>query len=170
MTGERPRPAVVALGGGHGLAAALRAVRCYAGHVTAVVSVADDGGSSGRLRRELGVPPPGDLRKCLAALAEPDSLWTQAFEHRFQGGDLGGHALGNLVIAGLTATLGDFGRAVEEAALRETSATAVLVWSYVDQRGVHPLHPDFRADYGDDDAFWDAGDEPTAIAISHPGR
>ncbi|HVM41579.1 MAG TPA: gluconeogenesis factor YvcK family protein, partial [Acidimicrobiia bacterium] len=107
---------VVALGGGHGLAAALRAVRRYAGAVTAVVSVADDGGSSGRLRREMGIPPPGDLRKCLVALAEDESVWAPVMEHRFSGGDLDGHALGNLVIAGLTETLGDFGRAVDEVA------------------------------------------------------
>lgn len=110
MTG----PAVVALGGGHGLAAALRAIRRYAGSITAVVSVADDGGSSGRLRRERGLAPPGDLRKCLVALAGEGSPWAPALEHRFQGGALDGHALGNLVIAGLTESLGDFHRAVEE--------------------------------------------------------
>ena len=108
-------PAVVALGGGHGLAVALRAAREYAGSLTAVVSVADDGGSSGRLRRDLGVPAPGDLRKCLVALASDDSVWRDAFEHRFEVGDLGGHALGNLVIVGLAETLGDFTAALEEA-------------------------------------------------------
>jgi uncharacterized cofD-like protein len=112
---DRPGPAMVALGGGHGLAVVLRAAREYAGSVTAVVSVADDGGSSGRLRRDLGVPAPGDLRKCLVALAGDDSLWRDAFEHRFEGGDLGGHALGNLVIVGLAEALGDFGAAVQEA-------------------------------------------------------
>ena len=91
---------VVALGGGHGLAATLQAVRRYAGDVCAIVSVADDGGSSGRLRQDLGMPAPGDLRRCLVALADPDSLWTHAFEHRFEGGELEGHAFGNLVIAG----------------------------------------------------------------------
>ena len=108
-------PAVVALGGGHGLATALAAVRRYAGSVTAVVSVADDGGSSGRLRRAHDCPAPGDLRKCLVALAAPDTVWREAFEHRFCGGDLDGHALGNLVIVGLAEVLGDFGRALEEA-------------------------------------------------------
>src|SRR5207237_878733 len=109
-------PAVVALGGGHGLATALAAVRRYAGSVTAVVSVADDGGSSGRLRKDHDVPAPGDLRKCLVALAASDTVWREAFEHRFHGGDLDGHALGNLVIVGLAQVLGDFGRALEEAA------------------------------------------------------
>jgi uncharacterized cofD-like protein len=107
-------PAVVALGGGHGLATALRAIRRYASSITAIVSVADDGGSSGRLRRDLGVLPPGDLRRCLVALAD-DGIWAGVFEHRFGGGDLDGHALGNLVLVGLTETLGDFTAALDEA-------------------------------------------------------
>jgi uncharacterized cofD-like protein len=106
---------VVALGGGHGLSASLRAIRRYATEVSAVVSVADDGGSSGRLRSTFGIPPPGDLRKCLVALADPGSLWVDAFEHRFNAGELEGHALGNLVIAGLAATSGDFEVALAEA-------------------------------------------------------
>lgn len=107
-------PRVVALGGGHGLATALRAIRCYAGTVTAIASVADDGGSSGRLRRELGVLPPGDLRKCLVALAD-DGVWTRAFEFRFDDGELTGHALGNLVLVSLFETAGDPVRALDEA-------------------------------------------------------
>jgi len=106
---------VVALGGGHGLAASLQAVRRYADEICAIVSVADDGGSSGRLRADFDIPPPGDLRKCLVALAEPGSLWTRAFEHRFDGGELEGHAFGNLVIAGLADTTGDFSEALAEA-------------------------------------------------------
>ena len=113
---ERHGPAVVAMGGGHGLAASLAAIRRYAADVTAVVSVADDGGSSGRLRADYGVLPPGDLRKCLVALADPGSGWTHAFEYRFETGDLAGHALGNLVITGLAATTGDFEAALAEAA------------------------------------------------------
>ena len=108
-------PAVVAVGGGHGLAATLRAVRAYAGELTAVVSVADDGGSSGRLRRQLGIIPPGDLRVCLVALAEPGSALAAAFDHRFDGDELGGHALGNLVIAGLLASCGDPQAGLDEA-------------------------------------------------------
>jgi uncharacterized cofD-like protein len=98
---------VVGIGGGHGLAASLRAARAYAGSVTAIVSVADDGGSSGRLRAALGIPAPGDLRRCLVALAD-DSVWAKAFEHRFESGELAGHALGNLMIAGLAAVSGSF--------------------------------------------------------------
>ncbi|WP_317891426.1 gluconeogenesis factor YvcK family protein [Saccharopolyspora pogona] len=101
----------VALGGGHGLHATLSALSRITSDVTAVVTVADDGGSSGRLRRELGMLPPGDLRKALAALADTDAdgqLWSTVFEHRFGGsGALAGHAVGNLVLAGLLEVLGD---------------------------------------------------------------
>ncbi len=106
---------VVALGGGHGLAASLSAIRRYADDVSAIVSVADDGGSSGRLRAAFGISPPGDLRKCLVALADGGSMWSDAFEHRFTAGELQGHALGNIVIAGLAATTGDFELALAEA-------------------------------------------------------
>jgi uncharacterized cofD-like protein len=91
----------VAIGGGHGLAATLRAVRTYTDQVTAIVSVADDGGSSGRLRELLHIIPPGDLRKCLIALAEPGSPLAVAFGHRFTEEELAGHSLGNLILAGL---------------------------------------------------------------------
>jgi uncharacterized cofD-like protein len=108
-------PSVVALGGGHGLAVALQAARQYARSITAVVSVADDGGSSGRLRRDLDVPAPGDLRKCLVALAGDGSPWAQVLEHRFHSGELEGHALGNLLLVGLTEALGDLPTALAEA-------------------------------------------------------
>ena len=102
---------VVALGGGHGLAASLAALRRVTPDVTAIVTVADDGGSSGRLRREFGVLPPGDLRMALAALCGDDSwgeTWARAVQHRFGGsGELAGHALGNLMLAGLWDLLGD---------------------------------------------------------------
>jgi uncharacterized cofD-like protein len=106
---------VVALGGGHGLAATLEATRHYAGEVTGIVSGADDGVSSGRLRDAFGIPPPGDLRRCLVALGEPGSLWGRVFEHRFEAGELEGHPVGNLVIAGLATSTGDFIAALEEA-------------------------------------------------------
>lgn len=106
---------VVAIGGGHGLAATLRAARRYATEITAVVSAADDGGSSGRLRDDLAMPAPGDLRRCLAALAG-DELLADAVEHRFEGGALDGHPLGNVLIAGLTETTGDFVAALEKLA------------------------------------------------------
>ena len=103
--------AIVALGGGHGLYATLSAARRLSSNITAVVTVADDGGSSGRLRAELGVIPPGDLRMALAALAGTDDgidIWTETVQHRFGGtGALAGHSVGNLIIAGLTEVLGD---------------------------------------------------------------
>lgn len=109
---------MVALGGGHGLASTIGAARLYAGHLTAVVSVADDGGSSGRLRQIAGIPAPGDLRRCLVAMASEGSPWAAAFEYRFPAGsgDLQGHALGNLIIAGLANVTGDFGTALDRAA------------------------------------------------------
>jgi uncharacterized cofD-like protein len=115
MTMHRRGLRVVALGGGHGLAASLRAVRQYASEVTAIVSVADDGGSSGRLREAFGIPAPGDVRRCLVALGDAESLWGRTFEYRFQTGELEGHALGNLVITGLAASTGDFTTALSEA-------------------------------------------------------
>jgi uncharacterized cofD-like protein len=107
----RPEVSVVALGGGHGLAAALRALRRVTDELTAVVTVADDGGSSGRLRRELGVLPPGDLRMALAALCGDDDwgqTWSRVVQHRFRSeGDLHDHAVGNLLIVALWELLGD---------------------------------------------------------------
>ena len=104
-------PAVVALGGGHGLANALRALRRVSDRLTAVVTVADDGGSSGRLRRELGVLPPGDLRMALAALCGDDewgTTWSEVVQHRFRSqGALHDHSLGNLLIVALWELLDD---------------------------------------------------------------
>ncbi|HEV3472026.1 MAG TPA: 2-phospho-L-lactate transferase CofD family protein, partial [Actinomycetota bacterium] len=96
---------VVGIGGGHGLAATLRAARLYADEIGAVVTVADDGGSSGRLTRELGVPPPGDVRNCLVALSDRAELG-RLFQHRFTSGALTGHTVGNLIIAALTEMTG----------------------------------------------------------------
>ncbi|MDQ4095847.1 MAG: YvcK family protein [Actinomycetota bacterium] len=105
---------VTGIGGGHGLAATLRAARIYADHVEAVVTVADDGGSSGRLTRTLGIPPPGDIRNCLVALASDDDLG-EVYQHRFGAGPLRGHSVGNLLIAALAEITGDFAAAVERA-------------------------------------------------------
>src|SRR5690554_4687801 len=104
-------PRVVAFGGGHGLAASLSALRRASGRLTAVVTVADNGGSSGRLRQEFGILPPGDLRMALAALCGDDEwgrTWAGILQHRFSGdGPLGGHALGNLLLATTWDQLGD---------------------------------------------------------------
>ncbi len=107
---------VVAIGGGTGLPSILRALKPYTSNITAIVTVADDGGSSGKLRRELGVLPPGDLRNNIAALADDESLMTQLFQHRFNRGDLGGHAFGNLFISALASVTGSL-----ESALIETA-------------------------------------------------
>jgi uncharacterized cofD-like protein len=109
MSGAGPR--VVAFGGGHGLSASLQALRLVTSELTAVVTVADDGGSSGRLRTELGALPPGDLRMALAALAGQDDwgrAWAALAQHRFVGsGSLAGHPVGNLIITALADQLGD---------------------------------------------------------------
>lgn len=105
---------VVVVGGGTGLSTMLRGLKAYSSNLTAVVTVFDDGGSSGRLRRELGILPPGDIRDCLVALAESEPLMTRLFEYRFQGGALDGHAFGNLFIASLAGVTGDLESAVKE--------------------------------------------------------
>lgn len=111
MTGFDQPPAVVAFGGGHGLAASLGALRQLTHRLTAVVTVADDGGSSGRLRAEFPILPPGDLRMALAALCGDDQVgraWAEVLQSRFLGnGPLGGHSIGNLLIAGLWQQIAD---------------------------------------------------------------
>ncbi len=117
---------VVALGGGHGTAVTLRAARHYAAEITAIVSVADDGGSTGRLREQLDVVALGDLRKCLVALAAEGSVLARAFEHRFSEGDLAGHAVGNLVLAGMLEAAGGLVAGIDETAALLGAAGRVL--------------------------------------------
>jgi uncharacterized cofD-like protein len=107
---------VVAVGGGHGTAVSLRALRLHSSNVTGVVSVADDGGSTGRLRAMLNVAAVGDLRKCLGALADPDNPLAASFEHRFSVGELRGHAVGNLLLVGLIDATGDLEESVRAVA------------------------------------------------------
>jgi uncharacterized cofD-like protein len=107
---------VVAVGGGHGTAVSLRALRRVSDDVTGVVSVADDGGSTGRLRAMLNVAAVGDLRKCLGALADPDNPLTASFEHRFSVGELNGHSVGNLLLVGLIDATGDLEESVRAVA------------------------------------------------------
>ncbi len=108
-------PKVVAVGGGTGLANLLRGLKLYTGNITAIVTVADDGGSSGRLRDELGILPPGDIRNCLVALADREPLMEKLFQYRFSAeGNLDGHSFGNLFIASMTEVLGDFEEAIKE--------------------------------------------------------
>ena len=116
-------PKIVAIGGGHGLSVLLRGLKRYTSNITAIVTVADDGGSSGRLRRELGVLPPGDFRNCIAALADDEALTTQLFQYRFpsallrassDGNGLDGHSFGNLFITAMAEVTGSFERAILE--------------------------------------------------------
>ncbi|MDH6060982.1 YvcK family protein [Chrysosporum bergii ANA360D] len=106
-------PKIVVVGGGTGLSTLLRGLKTYSANITAIVTVADDGGSSGRLRQEFGVLPPGDIRNCLAALADEEKLLTELFQYRFKAGDgLIGHSFGNLFLAAMSDITGDLERAV----------------------------------------------------------
>jgi uncharacterized cofD-like protein len=108
-------PRVVAIGGGHGLSVLLRGLKEHTRNITAVVTVADDGGSSGRLRAQLGILPPGDIRNCLAALSNDEALLTQLFQYRFSGAPgLEGHSFGNLFITALSEITGSFEEAIAE--------------------------------------------------------
>jgi uncharacterized cofD-like protein len=108
-------PRIVAIGGGHGLSTLLRGLKAYTRNLTAIVTVADDGGSSGRLRETYGILPPGDIRNCLAALSNDEQMLTQLFRYRFSGaGELDGHSFGNLFITALADITGSFEAAVAE--------------------------------------------------------
>lgn len=114
---------IVVIGGGTGLSTMLRGLKQYTSNIVAIVTVTDDGGSSGRLQRQLGVLPPGDIRNCLVALADEETLMTELFQHRFDDGTEGltGHSFGNLLIAAMTDITGDF-----EQAVRETSKVLAI--------------------------------------------
>lgn len=126
-------PRIVVIGGGTGLSVLLKGLKNYSNNLTAVVTVTDDGGSSGRIR-EMGMLPPGDIRRCLVALAQTESLMDRVFEHRFTEGEgIRGHSLGNLLITALTDITGDFVGAITEVSKvlavqgRVLPATAELV-------------------------------------------
>lgn len=111
----RKLPKIVVIGGGTGLPVLLRGLKRYPIDITAIVTVADDGGSSGRLRNDLHIPPPGDIRNVLAALSEVEPLIESLFQHRFRkGNELSGHALGNLLLAAMTNITGDFVSGIRE--------------------------------------------------------
>ena len=113
---RRRGPRVVVIGGGNGISTLLRGIKEYTHRITAVVTVADDGGSSGRLRREMGILPPGDIRNCLAALSNDEAMLTQLFQYRFNNEQTGleGHSFGNLFISALSEITGSFEDAVAE--------------------------------------------------------
>lgn len=152
MSSRRRRPAVTALGGGHGLSASLSALRRVTDRLTAVVTVADDGGSSGRLRSEFDCLPPGDLRMALAALCGDDEAgrqWADVLQSRFDGnGPLGGHAVGNLLIAGLWQHLDDPVAGLDQVGQLLDTRGRVLPMSLTpltieaDVIGLDPLRPD----------------------------
>ena len=113
--GGRLGPRIVAIGGGTGLSTMLRGLKQHSSELTAVVSVGDDGGSSGRLRTAFGIAPPGDVRNCIGALSQADPVAEQLFQYRFAtGGELDGDSLGNLMLAALTDLTGDFRAAIQE--------------------------------------------------------
>lgn len=106
-------PKIVVIGGGTGLSTLLRGLKLYSANITAIVTVADDGGSSGRLRREIGILPPGDIRNCLAALADEEQLLTELFQYRFRAGEgLAGHSFGNLFLTVMSEITGDLEQAI----------------------------------------------------------
>ncbi len=107
-------PYVLAVGGGTGLSTLLRGLKAYTRNITAVVAVTDEGGSSGRIRNEWGMLPPGDVRHCMTALAENDSELRRILEYRFDRGELAGHSLGNLILLAFTEMYGDFSKAVKQ--------------------------------------------------------
>jgi conserved hypothetical protein, cofD-related len=115
MMKRNEQPRVVVIGGGTGLPVLLRGLKRYPIDITAIVTVADDGGSSGRLREDLQIPPPGDIRNVLAALSEVEPLFIELFQHRFRtNGDLSGHSVGNLILAAMTNITGNFATAIRE--------------------------------------------------------
>lgn len=115
MKTELDNPRIVLIGGGTGQSVLLKGLKKFTSNLTAVVTVSDDGGSSGRLRNELGVLPPGDIRNCLVALAETETLMDEIFQHRFQQGEgITGHNLGNLLLVAMTEITGDFVSAIKE--------------------------------------------------------
>ncbi|WP_422662010.1 gluconeogenesis factor YvcK family protein [Pannus brasiliensis] len=134
-------PKIVAIGGGTGLSTLLRGLKQYSANITAIVTVADDGGSSGRLRREMGILPPGDIRNCIAALADEERLLTELFQYRFHAGDgLSGHSFGNLFLTAMTEITGDLERAIDASsrvlAIRgkvlPATLTDVRLWAEMD--------------------------------------
>jgi uncharacterized cofD-like protein len=119
LAGHRRRgrgPRIAVIGGGHGLSVLIRGLRDYSNNITAIVTVADDGGSSGKLRRSFGILPPGDIRNCLAAMSNDEAMLTQLFQYRFPNGSSGldGHSFGNLFISALSDITGSFEEAVAE--------------------------------------------------------
>lgn len=142
-------PKIVAIGGGTGLSMLLRGIKNITNNITAVVTVGDDGGSSGRLRSELGILPPGDIRNCIAALADDDDLVTKLFQYRFKNGEgLEGHSFGNLFLTALCSITGDMLRAVKESS-NVLSIRGVVLPSTLDDMKLVAEMEDGRIVYGE---------------------
>ncbi len=142
-------PKIVAIGGGTGLSMLLKGIKNITNNITAVVTVGDDGGSSGRLRSELGVLPPGDIRNCIAALAKDEDLVTKLFQYRFKNGEgLEGHSFGNLFLSALCAITGDMVRAVKESS-NVLSIRGVVLPSTLDDMKLIATMEDGRVIYGE---------------------
>ena len=142
-------PKIVAIGGGTGLSMLLKGIKNITNNITAVVTVGDDGGSSGRLRNELGVLPPGDIRNCIAALAKDEDLVTKLFQYRFKTGEgLEGHSFGNLFLSALCAITGDMVRAVKESS-NVLSIRGVVLPSTLDDMKLIAAMEDGRVIYGE---------------------
>jgi uncharacterized cofD-like protein len=133
--------AVAAFGGGTGLHSLLKGVKAFTDNITAIVAVSDDGGSSGRLRKEFDMLPPGDIRNCLVALADEESLLAELFRYRFENSDLGGHSFGNIFITALTKLTGDFGKAIQ-LANKILSVRGQVLPSTLDKVALEAVHED----------------------------
>jgi len=133
--------AIAAFGGGTGLHSLLKGVKAFTDNITAIVAVSDDGGSSGRLRKEFDILPPGDIRNCLVALADEESLLADLFRYRFENSDLGGHSFGNIFITALTKITGDFGKAIQLAS-RILSVRGRVLPSTLDRISLEAVHED----------------------------
>ena len=142
-------PKIVAIGGGTGLSMLLKGIKNITNNITAVVTVGDDGGSSGRLRTEFGVLPPGDIRNCIAALAKDEDLVTKLFQYRFKHGEgLEGHSFGNLFLSALCAITGDMVRAIKESS-NVLSIRGVVLPSTLDDMKLIAAMEDGRVIYGE---------------------
>lgn len=134
-------PAIAAFGGGTGLHSLLKGIKAFTDKITAVVAVSDDGGSSGILRKEFDMPPPGDIRNCLVALADEESLMAELFRYRFENSDLSGHSFGNLFITALDRITGDFGKAIQLAS-RILSVRGRVLPATLDRVSLEAVHCD----------------------------
>jgi len=142
-------PKIVAIGGGTGLSTLLRGLKEYTNNITAIVTVTDDGGSSGRLRTQFDVPPPGDIRNCLVALADAEPLMGELFQYRFQEGtDLKGHSFGNLFITAMTQVAGDFDQAIKQSS-KILAIRGRVVPSTLKRVTLIATHEDGKVTYGE---------------------